>query len=101
MALRPTDIQLILQISRDVERVQLLQQQYGQRQQEHLTAYMERQLEEKKKQATPVKDSAEAELRAIHEEDPEEKRKFKQSKKRESSEGKFKKKIGGSIDMFI
>ena len=65
MALRPTDIQIILQVSRDIERIQQLQQQYSRQQQEQLAAYMQKNIEKKKEQALPPSRVERPEIRAI------------------------------------
>ncbi len=69
MALRPTDIQIILQVSRSIERMQELQQQYSRQQQEQLAAYMQKNLEEKKKQTEPLPKTAPVQIRRISSED--------------------------------
>ena len=98
MGLRTTDIQVILQISQSVERLQHLQQQYGRRQQEQLNAYMERQQEEQKKQAQMVPKVGELEIRPIS---AEERPPGRQLYKRKSKSKEDKKNLGGHIDLLI
>ncbi|MCM8773850.1 MAG: hypothetical protein NC820_03845 [Candidatus Omnitrophica bacterium] len=67
MALGPRDIQIVLQVTRDIERLQSLQQQYSRHQQEQLSLYMLKNLEEKKRQTEPLPRAGEIRLRRISE----------------------------------
>ncbi|MCM8824134.1 MAG: hypothetical protein NC822_05635, partial [Candidatus Omnitrophica bacterium] len=67
MALGPRDIQIVLQVTRDIERLQNLQQQYSRHQQEQLSLYMLKSLEEKKRQTEPLPRAGEIRLRRISE----------------------------------
>ncbi len=93
MAMRPTDIQLILQVSRDVERIQHLQQQYTRQQQEQLAAYMKKNLEEKRKKTESLTRTDKTQLRPVAQRE-ERKERGKKEKNRDKD-----KKLGMHIDI--
>jgi hypothetical protein len=98
MALRPTDIQIVIQSTGSVERVQELQQQYSRHQQEQLAVYMQKNLEERKRQTTPLSRVAELEVRPVSREEKREPEREGDPKKRK---GKLTKKLGENVDIFI
>jgi hypothetical protein len=94
MPLRPMDLQVILQVSRNVEKMQLLQQQYSQRQQEQLALYMQRNFRARQHQTEATEQSTEGWMDQVSEDG---KRKEQQKRKKKDKE---KKKIGGNVDFF-
>lgn len=93
MGMRPTDLQIIMQVSRDVERIQHLQQQYSRQQQEHLAAYMRKSLIEKREKTEPLTKPEKSGLSQVSRQ--------KERKGKKDNKGKQKKNrsIGGNIDI--
>ena len=83
MALRPTDIQVVLQATGDVGRMQQLQQQYSRQQQEHLAAYMQKNLKEKRKKTEPLAKAVRVRMRPISQEEKGGGRKRRQGENRQ------------------
>ena len=94
MALRPIDLQVVLQATRDVERVQHLQQQYSRQQQEQLATYMQKNLEVKKKRTEPLDKAVETRIRPVSQEE-----KNTREERRRKKQERGEKKVGMHIDI--
>ncbi len=88
MALRPTELQIILTATRDIERVQQLAQNQPRLQQEYLISQFQHQIEERKHQAQKVAQPDQAGVRKIESEEGESQAQARKRKKGSSDEGK-------------
>ena len=95
MPLRPMDLQVILQVSRNVEKMQTFHQQQAQRQQEQLSLYMQRNFRARQHQTEAAAQTTEGRLNQISEDG----KKREQPKRKKKD--KEKKKLGGNIDFFV
>ena len=93
MAVRPMDLQIILQISSSVEKMQMFHQQYSQRQQEQLALYMQRNFQVRQHKTEAASTGGETRMEKTSEDG----RKKEQQKRKK----KEKKKLGGNIDVFV
>jgi hypothetical protein len=88
MALRPTELQIILTATRDIERVQQLAQQQPRLQQEYLISQFQHQIEERKRQAQKVAQPDQAGVRKVDSEDHEAQEQARRKKKGSADEGR-------------
>jgi len=84
MGMRPTDLQIIMQVSRDVERIQHLQQQYSRQQQEHLASYMRKNLVQKREKTEPLTRPEKTGLLQVSRQGPRKDKKDKKNKQKKN-----------------
>jgi hypothetical protein len=104
MALRPTELQIILTATRDIERVQQLAQQQPRLQQEYLISQFQHQIEERKHQAPKVAQPDQAAIKKVGAEGEEEQaraRKRKRGPADDDRDDKDKPKEQHIIDLLI
>jgi hypothetical protein len=65
MALRPTELQIILAATRDIERAQQLQQQQPRSQQDSLTLQFQHEIEQRRRQTQAAAKSEQSELKKV------------------------------------
>ncbi|MBD3246372.1 MAG: hypothetical protein GF333_05110 [Candidatus Omnitrophica bacterium] len=97
MALRPTDIQIVLQATRNVGKLQQVHQQHARQQQEHLSVYMQKNLEEKKKRPVKLDEVPESNVRPVSGDEKGKGRTNGGKRRKKKSE----KKIGGNVDLLV
>lgn len=107
MSLRPTEIQIIISATRDIERIQQLTQQQTRSQQEQMAVQFQQEMEERKKQAQATAKAEKSTIKNI-EENSEEKRHRTPKRKQQAGvpvEGDEKKDPGNDdphiIDMLV
>lgn len=88
MALRPTELQIILTATRDIERVQQLAQQQPRLQQEFLISQFQHQIEERKRQAQKVAQPDQAGVKKVDSEGGEGQAQVRKKKKGSADEGR-------------
>jgi len=98
MAIRPVDLQVILQVSRNVEKMQMLQQQHSQKQQEQLALYMQKNFQVRQHQTEAMPQSEQGRMRPVSDE---EKQNRREKEKKDKEKKKGKKKLGSTIDIFV
>lgn len=76
--------------------MQMLQQQYSQKQQEQLALYMQKNFQARQRQAVALPQSEEGRMRPISDEEKQDRR---EKKKKDKEKGK--KKLGSTIDIFV
>lgn len=82
MSLRPTEIQIILSATRDIERIQHMAQQHSRTQQEQAAVKFQQEMEHRKKQAEAVAKTEESQIQNV-EKNPEEKQRSSSRKRRQ------------------
>ncbi len=82
MALRSTELQVILAATRDIEKIQQSQQQLPRWQQEQLTMQFRRELEERKRQAQALSKTRESQVKKIEVTEDRQKALFPRQKKK-------------------
>jgi hypothetical protein len=88
MALRPTELQVILAATRDIERVQQLAQQQPRIHQEYLISQFQHQIEERKRQAQKVAQPDQAVIKKVGSEGEEAQAQARKRKKGPADEGR-------------
>lgn len=83
MALRPTELQIILSATRDIEKLQHIQQQLPRSHQEYLAIQFQREMEERKRQTQSLAKTEQGQVKKIETE--EEKYRRRRQERRQTS----------------
>jgi|GEM_PF-2942729 len=82
MSLRPTEIQIVLSATRDIERIQHMAQQHSRTQQEQAAVKFQEEMEHRKKQAEAAAKAEQTQIKNL-EKNPDEKQRPASRKKRQ------------------